>query len=449
MDLRFPAPSSDDAIQALDLATGTAVPTSKEAGITAGPQADARSAPISRAAEGRTMTSVAPVYQPLTVAVDGDTDSTSAGGARKSSIDVGEKGVSSQASSGPSASTPSVPAELGAAAPVPPDASLPSRVPNLRPRRRQRVRLRHILPAWSVSLLVHIAILSALAVATISAQDSATKPINFDSALTGYRQGEREELPILADPANIPRDQAVGNEHGGAGGGPAVEMAGDNGSEGDDSDGGGVVAAAFGSGAPSATPRFRGTGKRGINEGNSLPNFKIEGMGRSPLSMLPAAPAADLYGGGMIAGDPVFDVKEIGVALDQLAREILRHLKDHKLTVVWLFDESVSMQDDQRTILEKFDRVSSELKKNIDPGKKSAGALNHAIVGFGQSIDFVLKKPTLDIDEIGRAIKKLRTDMSGTENTMAAIRETVESYAGTDRQRPQDATCPGDRRIER
>ena len=89
--------------------------------------------------------------------------------------------------------------------------------------------------------------------------------------------------------------------------------------------------------------------------------------------MLPAAPAADLYGGGMIAGDPVFDVKEIGVALDQLAREILRHLKDHKLTVVWLFDESVSMQDDQRTILEKFDRVSSELKKNIEPGKKSAG----------------------------------------------------------------------------
>ena len=207
-------------------------------------------------------------------------------------------------------------------------------------------------------------------------------------------------------------------------------MAGESDSEGDESDGGGVVASAFGGGAPSVTPRFRGTGKRGINEGNSLPNFKIEGMGRSPLSMLPGAPAADLYGGGMIAGDPVFDVKEIGVALDQLAREILRHLKDHKLTVVWLFDESISMQDDQRTILEKFDRVSSELKKNIDPGKKSAGALNHAIVGFGQGIDFVLKKPTLDIDEIGRAIKKLRTDMSGTENTMMAIRETVESYAG-------------------
>ncbi|HWT81830.1 MAG TPA: hypothetical protein VN648_23815, partial [Candidatus Methylomirabilis sp.] len=123
--------------------------------------------------------------------------------------------------------------------------------------------------------------------------------------------------------------------------------------------------------------------KRGINEGNSLPDFKIEGMGGSPLSLLPSLPAADLYGGGKIAGDPVFDVKEIGVALDQLARETLRHLKDHKLTVVWLFDESISMQDDQRTVLEKFDRVSSELNKNIELGKKTSGALNHAIVGFG------------------------------------------------------------------
>jgi hypothetical protein len=287
------------------------------------------------------------------------------------------------------------------------------------------------LPAWSVSLFVHVAILSALAAATFSAQDSLKKPINFDSALAGYRQGEREELNIWADPANIPRDQAIGSEHGGGSSGPAVEMAGDSGGEGDEADGGGmVVATAFGGGAPSATPRFRGTGKRGINEGNSLPNFKIEGMGGSPLNTLPTAPAADLYGGGRVAGDPVFDVKEIGIALDQLAREILRHLKEHKLTVVWLFDESISMQDDQRTILEKFDRVSSELKKNIEPGKKSAGVLNHAIIGFGQNIDFVLKKPTLDIDEIGRAIKKLRSDMSGIENTMQAIRATVEAYSG-------------------
>ena len=88
------------------------------------------------------------------------------------------------------------------------------------------------------------------------------------------------------------------------------------------------------------------------------------------MTLLPVAPAADSGGGGKIAGDPIFDVTDIGVALDQLAREILRHLKDHKLTVVWLFDESTSMQDDQNTIRQKFDRVSSELKVNVEPGKK-------------------------------------------------------------------------------
>ncbi len=139
--------------------------------------------------------------------------------------------------------------------------------------------------------------------------------------------------------------------------------------------------------------------------------------------------AADLSGGGKIAGDPIFDVKEIGVALDQLAREILRHLKDHKLTVVWLFDESTSMQDDQRTILQKFDRVSSELKLNVEPTKKSAGALNHAIVGFGQGIDYVLEKPRDDIDLIGKGIKHLKVDSTGVENTMHAIREVVEHYS--------------------
>ncbi len=127
--------------------------------------------------------------------------------------------------------------------------------------------------------------------------------------------------------------------------------------------------------------------------------------------------------------------------MDQLAREIIRQLKDHKITVVWLFDESISMEDDKKTILEKFDRVSSELKKYIDQDKdkKSAGVLNHAIVGFGQGLDYMLEKPRDDIDQIGRAIKKLRIDSTGIENTMGAIREVAEHYAGLTRR--------GDRRV--
>jgi len=294
-------------------------------------------------------------------------------------------------------------------------------------RRRRRVRLRYLIQAWTVSLVVHVVILSALAAATFTSPDAIKKILNFDSALASYRNGELESLPIYADPDNIPRDRAIGDEHASTPGEPTVVMVNDR--EGDQDGGGVIVAGGVGTGRPSNTPKVRGVGKGRINEGSSLPGVKVDGLGGSPLTLLPVAPAADLSGGGKIAGDPIFDVKEIGVALDQLAREILRHLKDHKLTVVWLFDESVSMQDDQQIIRQKFDRVSSELKINVEPGKKSAGALNHAIVGFGQGIDYVLEKPRDDIDQIGRAIKNLKIDVTGIENTMHAIREVVEHYA--------------------
>jgi len=274
--------------------------------------------------------------------------------------------------------------------------------------------------------VVHAAILSALAVATFSSRDAIKRAINFDSALTLNRGGEQELTPIYADPDNSLRDRAIGNEHAETAGEAAPIVMGD----GSGDDGGGVIMpGGIGAGRPSTTPRVRGVGKGRINEGSSLPGVKIDGLGGSPLSQLPAAPATDLIGGGKIAGDPLFEASEIGVALDQLAREILRHLKDHKLTVVWLFDESTSMQDDQKTIVEKFDRVSSELKLNVDANKKAAGALNHAIVGFGQGIDFVLEKPREDIDQIGRAIKKLRIDSTGIENTMKAVRDVVDRYA--------------------
>jgi hypothetical protein len=317
-------------------------------------------------------------------------------------------------------------AASGEPGPVPKAPAAP-KVTKLRLRKRRRkVRLLYLMEAWSVSLVVHVAILSALAAATFSSSDTVKKIIQLDSALASHRNGEQELTPIYADPDNVPRDKAIGDEHASDPREPSMMVVGDDGGE----DGGGVIiAGGMGTGRPSATPRVRGAGKGRINEGSSLPGVKIDGLARSPLNLLPVAPAADLGGGGKIAGDPIFDVKEIGVALDQLAREILRHLKDHKITVVWVFDESISMQDDQKTIVEKFDRVSSELKQHIDQGKKAAGALNHTIVGFGQSIDYMLKSPTDNIDQIGRTIKKLRIDSTGIENTMTTIREVAERYA--------------------
>ena len=69
------------------------------------------------------------------------------------------------------------------------------------------------MQAWGVSLVVHVVILSALAAATFTSPDTVKKIINFDSALASYSNGEPEVLPIYADPDNVPRDRAIGDEH--------------------------------------------------------------------------------------------------------------------------------------------------------------------------------------------------------------------------------------------
>ena len=269
-----------------------------------------------------------------------------------------------------------------------------------------RVRLQYLMQAWSVSLVVHVAILSALAAATSLVARRAQRIVNFDSALAHTATVSRRCCRSTPTPTTSRRDKAIGDEHADDSGRAGAVVVGEG--EADEDGGGGVIVAGRGHRPALDHPEGPGAGKGRINEGYEPARRQDRRSGRLALACCRLPPAADLGGGGKIAGDPIFDVKEIGVALDQLAREILRHLKDHKLTVVWLFDESISMQDDQKTILEKFDRVSSELKLNVEPNKKTAGALNHAIVGFGQAIDYMLEKPREDIDQIGRAIKNLQ-----------------------------------------
>lgn len=277
--------------------------------------------------------------------------------------------------------------------------------PKLRGRRNRRS-LKRELPAWVVSLIVHLSVLSVLAVATV-APNLKPKPADINAANIDPKLSQEqadELLHTLAEPTDARSDQAV----------TALET----------STPGEATGLGTGTGAPSATPAVahRGVGQR------NLPNVAVVPQLSPVATMMPKMPSRDLAGGGQIAGDVTAVTTNIGEALDQLAREILRHLAAHKLTVVWLFDESGSMRDDQQAIKEKFDRVASELKLNVDDNKKAANALTHAIVGYGAGIHFPQPKPTSDIDEIGKAIDKIPVDASGTENTCQAIQRVIAEY---------------------
>ncbi len=311
--------------------------------------------------------------------------------------------------------TPAVdesPAEAGA------EASTEAPAAEKPKKKRRRSRRARAIPAWGVSLIVHLGFLGSLAAATFTTEGRKVIA-DLNSALVATPQGGDKELtPIYADPANKRSESASGNE--------TAETAGGSGGS---TGGSGTGLSGIGSGPPSATPALGKVGRAGDGKGGTGLGAISLASNVSGLSMLPAAPGADVGGGGLVAGDVTYDAKDVGASLDQIAREILRHLAKHKVTVVWLFDESESMKDDQKTIREKFDRVSTELKLNVDADKKSANALNHAIVGFGEGMDYMLEKPTTDIDQIGRAISRLRIDATGTENTMHAIAEVINHYS--------------------
>ena len=286
--------------------------------------------------------------------------------------------------------------------------------PKLR-RKKRAVKRRWDKPAWVVSAMIHAGLLVSLT-AMATGPGAVARPLkDLDSALVSNPGAADEMTKIYADPADMPR----------------TELNGDTDST---TEGAGVGFAPSIGSKPSNTPAVARTGKP-VNEKTSLPTIPTI-VAPSGLASTGVKLNRDFGGGGMIGGDVTFAAGEVGVALDQIAREILRHLTQHKVTVVWMFDESESMRDDQKEIRKKFDRVVNELKVNTpdEPAakpkksKSSGPPLGHAIVGFGDDVHFELEKPTADIELIGRAIDRLRIDSTGKENTMSAVAKVIAHY---------------------
>ena len=78
-------------------------------------------------------------------------------------------------------------------------------------RTRRRGKARWDAPAWAVSALIHVGILGLLAVVATSSGEVVRHLANLDSALVTKDGAEPELTPILADPVDAPRDQAVGD----------------------------------------------------------------------------------------------------------------------------------------------------------------------------------------------------------------------------------------------
>ncbi len=160
----------------------------------------------------------------------------------------------------------------------------------------------------------------------------------------------------------------------------------------------------------------------GTDQGSVLPDIPTT----STEDLPPAPPIAKLPNIGLgalpqdsqltmdvsVKGDPIAVVGGVGDAIDQITREILTRLSKGPVLVIWMFDESRSMQDEQQDIKGRFHRVYQELAERPETRND---ALLTAVVAFGKDLHFVLEKPTADVPRIREAIDQIPVDPSGQE----------------------------------
>jgi hypothetical protein len=124
-------------------------------------------------------------------------------------------------------------------------------------------------------------------------------------------------------------------------------------------------------------------------------------------------------------GEPQAVVGNLQEAMDRITQEILQMLSKGKVIVVWCFDQSESMKDDQKEIRDRIDRVYSEL----GIAESAQGdALVTAVTSYGENFAVHTSKPTANLEEIRAAISDVPIDPSGKEMMCSAVGQSIQTF---------------------
>jgi len=124
-------------------------------------------------------------------------------------------------------------------------------------------------------------------------------------------------------------------------------------------------------------------------------------------------------------GEAMATADGYGEAMDVLTREILNRLARGKVLVVWLFDQSLSMKDDQQEIRDRIELVYKELDLSVSV---KDDALLTGVVSYGKGYAVHTPRPTNIIDDIKKAIDAVPVDESGEEMMCSAIGQTAVTF---------------------
>lgn len=272
-------------------------------------------------------------------------------------------------------------------APPPPRASPsidPSRPTEPRPWSRSVI-------AWLVSLLLHQSAIILLALWAVAALEGAKTPIALLSPFDSDLGREGPDLPQFAL-ALSPIDLATPSEDPS----PQVDLLDLEAARRDNAD---VTL--------EETPRKRPADK------DFLP-------GKDPaIKVRPTSQA-----GGAPAEARVREARSVEEALGGVVGEIEARLREGDLLVVWLFDASVSMDEDRPRVAARLDQM---FQQHSQRNRSDTGILMNAVVAFGAGWR-QLVAPTAQGGRIVKAATEVPSDPTGLENTFGAVQWAVNQY---------------------
>jgi hypothetical protein len=144
-------------------------------------------------------------------------------------------------------------------------------------------------------------------------------------------------------------------------------------------------------------------------------------------------------GEGEIVGEVGSMVEGYGAAMGIITQEIIRMMRENKVTVIWLFDESGSMVDDRKEIRENYLRVYDELgiaaKQDENIRRGGNDLLLTVVTSYGRDVHKHTPRPTADIEDIKAAIDRVPIDQTGDENMCRSIASVISEYKQTARKR--------------
>lgn len=120
-------------------------------------------------------------------------------------------------------------------------------------------------------------------------------------------------------------------------------------------------------------------------------------------------------------------------AVDRITQEIIDSLEERRTLVVWLFDQSGSMQAQRASISSRFNRIYEELNLLGSSGseaftKHGDEPLLTSVMAFGEKVTFRTKEPTDDLNEIKSAVEGIENDASGIEMVFNAVGMAAKKY---------------------